>query len=670
MLAKKWKQHVVQSDSNSSGGSRHTVDLPCSRPQRGIAVSLPLRSIGVILLIGAVAACSTAPQKPPRESRIPKSEQAPPRAVPEVAPQAAAFEQAGNYEAAAREYARIASEEPEPLRSELLLRSTAALLKGNFLEEAKRTLQSIPRDNLPADTQIRRQITEARLAVAEQRGRDALTILQVLTIAQADSSLSSQFYSLRAEAYLLTGQPKKAVADLVTLEPLQRDPAALHASQAKLWQLLNSIPLDSIREMQRESTSDALQGWLRLAELGKIYQLPGVQLETEIADWRMRYPLHRAPEEIVQSLVTLKQDQTYLPQHIALLLPQSGAFGKSAAAVRDGFLAAYLSREDREYTPSVRVYDSGELPQQANAAYDQAVADGADIVVGPLIKEEVAALAQREQLAVPTLALNYVESERRPRNLFQFGLDPEEEARQVAEQAWLDGHNQAVVLAPTGSWGERLSESFRNHWQQLGGQLLEIQTFNNGDADFSQPLQQLLNIDESYGRFKALKQALRTEVKFEPRRRADADFIFVAASPQQARQIRPQLKFYYAADLPVYATSHVFSGNVDAALDRDMDGIMFPDMPWTLSTIPSPLWVSIEESWGARSRPYRRLYGLGVDTFNVIPQLRRLSNYRFQQFRGVTGVLSLNELNQMQRHLTWAKFAAGIPKVRESNDGL
>lgn len=611
--------------------------------------------------IAALASCATAPKPVEPAEPPPQVVQAAPPAP--LAPAAFALEQAGDFAGAAREYTRLAAEAAPPLRYELQLNAAGALIKGNFIGEAERALALVPEAELDQDQRNRRQLLLARIALGTSRGQDALAALQPIQINE-DPALLREFYQVRAQAYRLIGDPINASLDLINSEPLITDLDALRANQQEIWQLLTSLPPETLRSMAAGTTSDSVKGWVRLAEIATTYYLPGVDLDAQIADWRDHYPLHSASEEIVQGLLALKRDQVYRPRQIALLLPQSGPFEKSAAAVRDGFLTAYFAEPDADYRPLIRIYDSGELLEQASRAYDEAVANGAELIIGPLTKEGVNALSERESLPVPTLALNYASTELAPANLFQFGLAPEDEVRQVAERAWLDGHNQAILLVVDGPWGERIASTFNQHWGQLGGTVLEIASFKSNESDFSQPLQQLLNIDESYARMKALKQVLRTDLKFEPRRRADADFIFAGVpSPQQARQIRPQLKFYYASDLPMYSTSHVFSGVADPAVDHDMDGVIFCDMPWTLTNPPSPLWTNIVESWGEASHAYRRLYALGIDSFGLIAHLRRLSTFRFQQFQGVTGILSLNEQNQIQRQLTWARFERGIPQV-------
>jgi len=576
------------------------------------------------------------------------------------------LEQEGDLRGAVRELNRLAETAEPAERAQYSLRAAMLLSKGNFIEEAQRALSSVDTTALPESQRTQSQLLEAKILLTQQKAQEALAILQTISINESDAASTFQYYQLRADAQRLLIRPQLAVIDLITSESFSNNPAELRANQNKLWPMLTDLPLETLRSMAKNNTSDDVQGWARLAELNKTYQLPGMNLSAEIKDWRIRYPLHKAAEEIVQAILALKQDLTERPQHIALLLPQSGSFGKSGAAVRDGFMAAYYSRGDDSYAPNIRVYETGDTVEGADAAYDRAIQDGADFIVGPLIKDAVTKLASNEQLPVPTLALNIATNiGRPPTKLYQFGLLPEDEARQVAEKAWLDGHNQAIVFLPDDPRGQRLLASFQDYWLKLCGNVLETQAYKGGEKEFSDTMQRLLNIDESNDRFKQLKQLLKTDIKFEPRRRGDADFIFVAATPTQARQTRPQLKFYYASDLPVYATSSIFTGIADPAVDHDLNDILFCDMPWTLSSPPSPLWSRIAQIWGDDSYSVKRLYAFGIDSYNIIPHLHRLSTFRFQQTRGETGILSLNELNQVQRQLTWARFAHGIPQVLE-----
>ena len=143
--------------------------------------------------------------------------------------------------------------------------------------------------------------------------------------------------------------------------------------------------------------------------------------------------------------------------------------------------------------------------------------------------------------------------------------------------------------------------------------------------------------------------------------------MFVAAMPRQARLIRPQLNFHQANDLPVYATSHVFSGIVNARTDHDIDNVTFGDMPWVLPKARrnTTLYGMITQLWPQQAENYMRLYAFGIDAFNLIPNLNTLAESRTTQHPGETGSLFLDDERRIQRRLTWAEFKNGAPKLVE-----
>jgi hypothetical protein len=176
-----------------------------------------------------------------------------------------------------------------------------------------------------------------------------------------------------------------------------------------------------------------------------------------------------------------------------------------------------------------------------------------------------------------------------------------------------------------------------------------------------------MNIDESQRRYRSLEHLLNEKISFTPRRRQDVDFVFLAAYPRQARQIRPQLKFFYAGDLPVYATSHVYTGNLNQERDRDMDGLAFGDMPWVLSesTTHRNLRTTLDPYISKAGNQLQRLYALGIDAYNIIAALNTLKQYPYERFDGETGSLSLDGKQRIHRQLTWVKFRSGRPVLKD-----
>jgi outer membrane PBP1 activator LpoA protein len=572
-------------------------------------------------------------------------------------------EKDGNYEAAAREYTALAAETSELKRPAYLLRAAGVLLRGNHIEQARRLIDTIDVNTLSANQRVQRQLIAARIALADNNPQRALNLLQTNIAADTPATLRADRHELLADSYQRTGNLAESVRQRVLREAFidPADAATLMDNRQAIWQTLIRLPADALKKIRIEPAPEVFGGWVQLALIAKA--TTPADTSAQIEAWQAQYPAHPAGREITELLRARQQQEVQRPERIALLLPLTGTVADLAAALRDGFLAAHYQRGNRNYEPVIRVYDTGTDPEAAARIYNQAVADGNDFIVGPLIKQAVNLIADSGRISVPTLTLNYSDTDRRTSDrLYQFGLAPEDEARQVSERAWLDGHSHALALVPEGDWGDRVLQAFADDWKQHGGILLEVQRYPAENNDFSAQIEPLLNLDDSERRRQSLEKLLQQPLKFEPRRRRDGDVIFMAAFPRQGRLIRPQLKFHYAGDLAVYSTSHVFSGVRDQNADRDMDDVIFCDIPWVFAEGNNTLKSTIARLWPDTFPQYTRFYALGADAYNIIPFLGNMRQFRYEQFNGETGVLQLGETNRLYRQLQWARFGNGLPR--------
>jgi len=143
--------------------------------------------------------------------------------------------------------------------------------------------------------------------------------------------------------------------------------------------------------------------------------------------------------------------------------------------------------------------------------------------------------------------------------------------------------------------------------------------------------------------------------------------VFLAARPQQGRAIRPQLQFHHAEDLPVFATSHIYTGQHSIA-DRDLEGVSFPDSPWVLGDSRG---VGLSREQLAAALPgyddrFARLTAMGIDSYNLIPVLPRLKANPRETLAGATGTLSVDTLNLVRRRMVWAQFHDGVPRTLDA----
>ncbi len=572
------------------------------------------------------------------------------------------------YVQAAKAFSSIAKEVTSPQYEEFMLRASSSLAKGGQTAQANQIIDSLEISDANPKLQFYLQLAKSQIAM---RKRQVNLVLSFLDTPPNDIEYHyiADFYLLRARAYSMNSNRLSTATELVKREPYLTTEKDIKANQQAIWTSLSALSERALQQLRISPPPDVLSGWMQLVEIAKKYQLQPNLLKEKIQQWRSSYQNHPLTPSLIAGLLERKVEDVAYPKHIALLLPLNGKFSKAAEAIRDGFMAAYYQNKSATDL-KIRIYDSSSYSDNIFELYQTAQNNGAEFIVGPLNKKSVKLFAEQETLPLPTLALNYIQStESLPKNLYQFGLSPEEEAIQIAERTGLDGFVSAAALVPSGPWGERVFQAFKQRWEQLGGRITEYQTYNAAVNDYTIPIRMLLNIDESRERYRAIRKLVRRPIKFTPRRRQDIDFIFLGAYPRQARQIRPQLKFFHAAKMPIYATSHIFTGNLNPEMDRDMDGIIFGDMPWVLSenSTNNSIRSDIDEYITNSGKQLQRLYALGIDAFNIIAAINPLKTYSYERYDGETGSLSIDQNNRVNRQLTWVRFRSGQPTLLDND---
>ncbi len=548
----------------------------------------------------------------------------------------------------------------------LLDAAEAALADGNTDiagELAARLTRQI-RDSQWQDASpdhLRYLLLQAALQQAEGQYRDALRTLNTFPAPRWQASseaLYQRWLEQRIATLLDTGQRLAAVHDHIELGELL--PADLQqANRNRIWDILGSTP-DGTTSRARSVDSYEMRGWLELLDM--IRSRPD-NIEDQISiieQWRNRWNRHSAADALPDALAHLLDVWESRPTRLALLLPVQQAAGD---AVIQGFMSAYYHALAREQdVPTVRIYDTSS-PGTTQALYRQAVEDGAELVIGPLDKEAVRDLQNRRTMPVPTLALNYTDNGQiNPDGLYQFGLAPEDDIRQLTRAARLEGHRLAASLTPGGEEYRRIRELFGQQWRELDGQVLAERSFPDGGG-YPDLLRDMLAVDQSEARFDRLAAMLpREDIAFIPRRRQDIDMLFLLASPAQGRQVAPTLDFFYAGDVPVFAMPSIHDGSTEASRNRDLDGIRFPELPWLLDQ-ESELKDQVNETWPTSSGAVQRLRALGVDSFRLYTRLGQLINYPDTRMQGATGTLALTGSGAIQREMPMAQFVNGRARI-------
>jgi uncharacterized protein len=595
-----------------------------------------LRQIAVLALALIAAACSLVK---PMETAADKQEHA------------ARLAHDGKHADAAQVYADLAMQLPAENDNYELLSAEQWVAAGN-VAAAKQALAQVS-----AQARIKlatpRALVAAEIAYAENDPARAIRELDQIPVPTSQEQ-AQNYYWIRGRCAFLTGHPVEGTRALVERERYISDPAALRANRDEILTRVRTAAERGAPMKAPPKTDSVVVGWLELGPVAVEVERNPARAAAALDAWKRQFPQHPANTTILSAAQTQIAVATEYPNQIALLLPLSGRAEAFGVAVRDGFIAAYL-QQNAAARPRLKIYDVA--AESVGSAYNRAIADGAGFVVGPLFKDEVAAVAPLTGGRTPLLALNFLgESVSPPKNFYQFALLPEDEARMVARRAIADGRPNGVAIVPSGEWGTRVAAAFAEELKSLGGTVLDSGRYDPAQVDFSDVIKTVMQL-------KATKVE-KGEKPEPPTHRSDAAFIFVAASAAgTARLILPQLKYNYSGDVPVYSTSDSFEPDPNA--NSDIEGMLFPDMPWMISNDPATAQIRdpVRAAWPARTVRRDRLYAFGFDAYRLVPGLRSGNPAASSEIAGVTGKLHLDQQNKVRRDLDWAQIKGGAPFV-------
>lgn len=557
-----------------------------------------------------------------------------------------------------KHYIQLSETNAGPLRQQYILEMAEWLYEQLELNAAMSALDKLKPEYLSQGQIDRSTLLKTRILLSQGEYTQVLQALP-LTLDDLSRQQKIEILNIRAQAFLGADYAYEAIRTRIEITPLLADPLQVDDNQYTIWRIASMMSLNSLRQINSLPLDSEIKGWIELAITTKSNQNNWQQLEQVYQDWLQQHPTHPAGETFLSTLAKTQIELIKHPKHITLLLPLNNKFAAAARSIRDGFLSAYYKNKT-ENSPQISIIDTSSNETPIWQHYQAALLKGSDFIVGPLAKPSIEELSKVKELDVPVLTLNYSEQQTSiTDNLFQFGLLPEDEATQIAELAIKQGKRHAAILVPSTPWGQRLQNAFQQRFVLLGGEVRNVRTYQTKRNDFSNAITHLLNLTQSKQRFKKIKRILGKKIKFEAYRRQDIDMIFMAGLPRAARSILPQLKFHHASDLQVYSTSHAFSGTIDKSADRDINQLMYNDMPWVFEN--NSIKASIKKNWAKTNKRYTRLYALGADAYHLIPYLGRLKARSGERFNGYTGNLYLDPLLRIHRELIAAQFIRGTP---------
>jgi hypothetical protein len=616
---------------------------------------------------------------------------------------AAALSARGDHPAAAREYEAVAAATAESaIANAALLPAAGEWLRAGDAAAAEQALARLL-PPLEAEQADARTLLLAEVALLRGEPVRAWELLSAVRAPLGPVRIEA-YHALRQRLALATNRPLQAIRSLAEREAVAADTDAVARLRREFLQQLTAI-LDRGGVLDpRLAGRDAIaRGWLEAAPLAARAARAPIAANPRItAAWRQRHPTHPAaaalaatgqvppppPPAVAASTSAPGRSGGISPSavgaplipsgatldaaaHVAVLLPLSGRNAAAGAQLRDGLLAAHYAEPEATRTP-LRFYDTGR--QTLAEAFAAARRGGAVFIIGPLAREEVVAAATfaTEAGTPPVLALNFLPAglsageSPAPAGFRQFALSPEDEARAVARRALAEGRRRAIAFVPTGEWGARVLGAFREELEAGGGSILAAEAL--AGRDVAAPMQAALRLDASIARHRRVQAVVDTPLAFQPRRRADIDFVFMPGQAAMLRQWRPQLRFQGAGELPVYATADAWDGRSGA----ELAGIVFPDMDWMIATdapIAAALRRATESAFGdARGRG--RLFAFGHDAWLLQAAIRAAQlPSAAAPLMGASGALHLDAEGRVERSLRWAEIGnAGLRLLEQTPD--
>lgn len=387
---------------------------------------------------------------------------------------------------------------------------------------------------------------------------------------------------------------------------------------------------------------------------------PAGQAQADASQQNAAQPADQAPEGSENNPVVAPSDAAFQPDNEDNPAP---AANSTAASPQVTDTAPPSS------AAQVQVYDTSNQP------IDQVIAkaqqDGATLIVGPLLKDNVEKLANLPS-SVNILALNEPEQVQNRPNICYFALSPEDEARDAAHHMWDQGKRQPLLLLPRSALGDRVSKAFAEEWQKLGGSTVLQQRFGSV-AELKQGINSGAGIRLSGTPVQTEQQQQPQQVSIAgltiPAPASDTpppaasggnpDSVYVVATQNEMQLIKPMIAMRTSSrdNVAIYASSRSYQAGGGADFRFEMDGLQFSDAP--LLTGANPALMAQAARNFNNDYSLVRLYAMGIDAWTLANHFNEMRQMPGYQIKGDTGVLSANQDCVINRKLTWSQYRQG-----------
>ena len=559
--------------------------------------------------------------------------------------------------------ARLATPSKQP---DILLLAARQFLQYELYQPANAVLFELREKEMSPIQQAGMRLLSAQILSNNKQYNDALSILQFELDWVLPSEYYKQYYQLRSELYLHENNPIAAAKALILLDDRLEDEAQLKQNHEQIWTLLKPYPASTLRTFVNAQAPDNERGWFELAAMSNEAMSSADELTEALRIWRTFYPNHPARRIMPESLEAALIAKPYAPVRIAILLPLSGKRQAHGEAIRDGIITAFFDNKESKWQPKLNFYDTES--QSIKAIYKELIEMENEMIIGPLLRSNVTELLTLSP-QVPILALNRIQAHQPQKDHYFFALSPEDEAQEVAKRISADGHQYPLVIAPSGAYGERVGTAFLDAWQALGHEPAELHQFDD-QSKLQQTVQKMLGVSMSKNRIRQIGR-IAGKLETEARSRRDVDSIYIIAKPIKARLIKPFIAVNLSPGTSkpdIYISSRSNGKNRSKESNDELNGVYMAEMPWMLSPAPKSK-ERTAKLWPRQAQALQRLYAMGYDSINLVPQLVQLKAFSGFKQSGLTGRLSIDANGDVKRSLSWTIFGSDEQLPSENVQG-
>ena len=439
---------------------------------------------------------------------------------------------------------------------------------------------------------------------------------------------------LLAYMYQTLGDCGKTIDALSSFTPSSEADKKMWSQQ--VWTVLAG-PCGYRNRVSRSQTPKS-RAWWELAEIAQETWTPDERTD-RYELWTKRNHNHLA----VSHPPSLFQPTEVATTKLALLLPQSGPLASAARAIRNGFLSAHLFHGQDTEQFEIQIVDSESAP--ISGLIDNCIAEGVDVIVGPLDKDRVRQIVNGDTLRVPIVALNRVaETTIKNTSSLQMAIVVEDDAKAMAKKLVQIRASRVLLVVGNEFWSARASVAFKYALDE-NIQIVDEVVLNDLNA-VTGAVAELLHVAQSNRRYQQIQESVRQTLDFTARRRQDIDALVAFVDHTEFASLTAALQYHFAGEIPLLVAEPTLRTRKRGA--EYASDTLITSIPARI--FESPISLRLLSSFDEAEVLFP-LYSFGVDAYRVAMNLNALQ--QGNNVLGLTGVLSVREAGVISRTPIW-----------------